>query len=155
MNIRDYRLSDRGVAVDIFHSAVHALTASHYTKEQRDAWAPHPPDPEYWQRRLAERRVRVAEEDGRVIGFIAFNDDGHIDLLFTAPAFSDRGVATDLYQDAEAILVRCGVSVVFTEASVVARPFFERMGFHVVDEEAVTRSDIELPRYRMVKSNVT
>lgn len=151
MNIRDSRLSDREVAVDIFHSAVHSLAASHYTKEQRDAWAPHPPDPEYWQRRLAEWRVRVAEEDGRVIGFIAFNDDGHIDLLFTAPAYARRGVATALYRDAEAMLARRGVSVVFTEASAVARPFFERMGFHVVDEETVTRSGVALHRYRMRK----
>lgn len=151
MKIRDFQVSDRDAAVSVFHSAVHALAASRYTREQRDAWAPHPPDSEYWQRRLAEPRVRVAEEHGHVIGFIAFNDDGHIDLLFTAPAYARRGVATALYRDAETILARRGVSVVFTEASAVARPFFERMGFDVVNEETVTRSGVALHRYRMRK----
>lgn len=154
MKIRDYRLSDRDAVINVFQSAVHGLSDAFYSPEQRDAWAPHPPDLACWERRLGELHVRIADEEGKVAGFIAFADDGHIDLLFAAPAFARRRVATTLYRYAEALLVRRGVAVLYTEASEVARPFFERMGFHVVADETVTRSGIELHRYRMRKSNI-
>ena len=41
---------------------------------------------------------------------------------------------------------------IFTEASVTARPFFERRGFRVVSERRVWRQGVELTNFAMEKS---
>jgi putative acetyltransferase len=90
--------------------------------------------------------------DSRIAGFIAYEDGDHVDLLFTAPDFVRRGVASALYEGVEATLTAKGVRELFTEASLVARPFFARHGFEVIEQETVVRRDIELVRFRMRKT---
>ncbi len=94
----------------------------------------------------------MAEEGSDLAGFISYEKDGHIDLVFTAPPnYARRGIASALYHEAEQELKDLGVTELKTEASVVARPFFERHGFEVVDEQRVTVRGAQFLRYLMRK----
>lgn len=62
-----------------------------------------------------------------------------------------RGVASALYVQAERELVAHGTRHLFTEASLLARPFFERQGFRVVEDQEVSRGDVSLRRFLMCK----
>lgn len=77
---------------------------------------------------------------------------GHIGLLYVAPRCTRRGVASALYQTVERTLQVAGVASLFTEASLVARPFFERQGFWVDTEETVVRRGVPLRRCVMRKA---
>lgn len=151
MNIRSFVASDLAEAVRLFTDAVHVGAAYHYDAAQRSAWAPRPADLNHWQARFERLHTLVAERDGQLIGFISFESDGHIDLLFTSPASARQGVASALYQRVEAILYAQQVHELHTEASLVARPFFERQGFEVIAEEIVSRQGVDLIRFRMRK----
>jgi putative acetyltransferase len=93
----------------------------------------------------------VAEEGQDLAGFISYDDDGTIDLVFTAPNYARRGIASTLYHEAEQQLIAKGAKELKTEASVVAKPFFERHGFEVVDEQRVTVRGAQFLRYNMRK----
>ena len=93
----------------------------------------------------------VAERDGRLAGFVGYELDGHIDMLFTAPRCARAGVASRLHDAAERVLQAAGVTELFTEASDVARPFFERQGYVVVERESVVARGVRLERQRMRK----
>ncbi|MEN8665594.1 MAG: GNAT family N-acetyltransferase [Polycyclovorans sp.] len=93
----------------------------------------------------------VADGGDELLGFIAYTDDGHIDLLYTAPGTPRRGVATALYRAAEAALRGCGVRELYTEASLVAQPFFVVQGFCVVEEQQVERRGVKFRRFAMRK----
>jgi putative acetyltransferase len=151
VKIRRYRSDDLCPLAELFTEAVHNLTATHYDAAQRLAWAPRPPDFDYWRNRFSTIHTLVADDDGSATGFIGYADHGHIDLLFVSPAYARRGVAGALYREAEAALRLSGVRDVFTEASLAARPFFERQGFAVVREETVGRRGARLRRYAMRK----
>lgn len=150
-SLRDYTDADLSEVVALYTAAVHGLTGDHYTAAQRMAWAPLQPDLAGWRERLRGLRVLLAEERGVLAGFIAWDADGHIDLLFTAPACARRGVAGMLYARAEAALRAAGVGELRTEASLVARPFFEGQGFDVVEVEGVLRGGVSLRRFAMRK----
>jgi len=153
MIIRAYEDRDLAAVADLFTTAIHVLALGHYDSPQRRAWAPQPPDLTEWRQRLGGGlQVLVAEQQGRMAGFIGFEADGHVDLLFTSPQFPRTGVATALYLQAEAQLRATGVSVMFTEASLVARPFFERQGFAIEQEQQVFRRGVCLRRYAMRKT---
>jgi putative acetyltransferase len=151
VKIRPYRSEDRDAVVAIYQAAVHELAADHYDAAQREAWAPSCPDLEAWGRRLADTQTLVAEGEGELMGFIAYEPTGYVDLLFSSPRHARKGVATALYQQVEQVLRRSGVTQLVTEASLVARPFFERQGFRVTGEQRVKRGGQLLRRYSMRK----
>jgi putative acetyltransferase len=93
----------------------------------------------------------VAEHDGFSAGFASYEYSGHLDLLFTHPTFARQGVAMRLYRRAESAMLAAGVSRVFTEASLAARPLFEHCGFEIDCEEIVECRGAQLRRYTMHK----
>lgn len=149
MRLRAYRSDDLDTVVALFTASIHGLAAAHYDDAQRAAWAPQSPDVEGWRQRLANLRVVVAEECHRLCGFCGWEDDGHIDLLFVAPDCAGRGVAKAVFDHAAAALAEQGIAELFTEASLVARPFFERQGFVTEEEQRVERSGVVLRRFAM------
>jgi putative acetyltransferase len=151
MQVRHYRDTDLQPVAGLFTASVHRLASCQYDAAQLAAWAPQPPDLDEWRERLRAVRTLVAEEDGELAGFVSYEPNGHIDLLFTAPGFSRRGVATTLYGRAETLLVSLGVAELFTEASLVARPFFERQGFRIVAVQRVILRGVAFERLAMRK----
>lgn len=151
MNLRSFQPRDLEQIIGVYQAAIHTLAAPFYTVDELSAWAPRYMDADKWRQRLATVRVIVAEEDGIVAGFLTYDLTGHIDMLFTNPRFARRGVATRLYSDAETELRKVPVSTVFTEASLAARPFFERQEFQVDAEEFSECRGQKLRRFRMSK----
>lgn len=151
ITIRKYRIQDLSPVVRLFTDSVHELTAGAYDETQRYAWASRTPHLDTWRERLESLETLVAEEGSDLAGFISYEKDGHVDLVFTAPNYARRGIASALYHEAEQQLKELGVTELKTEASVVARPFFERHGFEVVDEQRVTVRGAQFLRYLMCK----
>ena len=152
MAIRPYAESDLVPLVSLFTDAVHALAASRYDQAQLDAWAPTLPDLEAWALRFASVSTLVAEVGTERAGFISYESNGHVDLLYTSPAYCRRGVASMLCKHVEAALVANGRTEVFTEASLIARPFFEHHGFRVTEEQSIRLRGAMFRRFGMRKA---
>lgn len=152
MKLRAYRDSDLETVAALFTASIHALAVDAYSAEQRAAWAPEIPDLREWQERLTRQKTLIAETDAAIVGFLSYSDDGHIDLLYTLPAFARRGVASALYRETETALSRSGAKRLLTEASLVAAPFFAQQGFRIVEEQHVERRGIAFRRYLMDKA---
>jgi putative acetyltransferase len=153
MTERQYTPADLPQIMAVYHEAIHTLAAPFYAKEQLDAWAPQDQKVDCWQERMAQVRTRVIEDEGLMAGFVSYDLTGHLDLLFVHPRFARRGVATRLCVAVEQELRAAGVARIFTEASLAARVFFERIGFRVIAEEAVECRGVPLRRYAMEKQS--
>ncbi len=152
MKLRSYREADAEALAEIFTASVHALALTHYSVEQRHVWAPVPPDIAEWRERFSKLHTIVAEEGGACLGFIAYEINGHIDLLYAAPDAARRGVASALLQEAVTQVLAAGEAVaLFTEASLVAAPFFRRHGFEIIEEQNVIRRGVSFRRFAMRK----
>jgi TPR repeat protein/GNAT superfamily N-acetyltransferase len=151
LHLRHYEAKDLAAVANVFTDAVHGLAGTHYGPSQRAAWAPKPPDLSIWATRLQGLTTLLAESDRGLAGFLSFEANGHIDLLFTAPRYARHGVASALYAHAEATLRKAGVAELFTEASMVSRPFFEKHGYRVEEEQVVVRNGVKLTRFAMRK----
>jgi putative acetyltransferase len=151
MQVRPYTSADLGPLTALFTASVHVLGASFYDAAQRLAWAPLPPDLELWQQRLSRLHTLVAHDAKQLAGFISYEDNGHIDLLYTEPSFQRRGVAALLVNSVVKLFP--GVEL-FTEASLVAKPFFLRQGFQIVEEQHVPFQGITFQRFAMRKRAV-
>jgi putative acetyltransferase len=147
VNVIPYHCGDVGALATLFTASVHQLAVPHYNEAQRNAWAPlTPADLASWHRRLSRLHTLVAKNAANVGGFISYEDNGHIDLLYVDPAFARRGIGSMLLASVATAISNADL---FTEASLVAEPFFSRRGFSIVEEQTVTYHGTVFRRYAM------
>lgn len=151
MVVRDFRPGDEAALHDVFHSAIHTLAAKDYTPEQIDAWAPSQPDIERWTARMQGIRPFVAEESGRIVGYADLQNDGYIDHFFVSGDHARRGVGCVLMNRIHERAKELGLGALLADVSRTAQPFFERFGFHVLENRVVVIAGVQLANSRMQK----
>jgi putative acetyltransferase len=149
--VRDYREDDAGPICRLFYETVRSVNLRDYSPEQVRAWAPAPPDPAIWHEPMSDRHTLVAEDEDGVAGFAELENDGHLDMLYCRGDVVGRGVGSLLYAAAEERARGLGLGGIQTEASITARPFFERHGFRVTRRNLVARHGVELVNFSMEK----
>lgn len=151
MEIRVYTADRTKEIAKLFHHSVHAIDSTIYSNEQKEAWAPTPPNYHQWQLKLSRVKTYLAIIGGKVAGFIQLRSDGYIDCLYTHPQFQDSGVASLLYCNIEILAKGWELERLFVKASVIAKPFFKRRGFSVYKSNKMTKSGQILINYSMEK----
>ncbi len=148
--IRPYKSTDFRAIAEIFNAAVHEIACEVYTKAQCDAWASGDVDYDHWRRRCELKRPFVSEgENGEIEGFLELDPDGHIDCAYVNPKFKRTGVMTRLAEHAVKTCFEFYVDRLYVEASVCAKPLFEKLGFQVITGYLVRIGDEELLNFRM------
>jgi putative acetyltransferase len=149
--IRLRRDSDTVELAEIFRRSIREVASRHYRPTQIEAWVSFAEDSADWEQRLRSFDVWVAEQDGRVIGFIQLDPPDHIDLTYVHPGHQRRGVATALLAKVEAAARENGVPALNVEASITSRPFFAARGFETITPQIVTAGGEDFLNYRMAK----
>ena len=134
--------------IHLFARSVETLAVSHYDAAARRVWASFAQQESFWSSVLAAETL-VADIDGEIAGFAGLLPSDHVEWLYVAPEASRRGVARRLVGALIENARRAGHVRVTTEASAVAKPVFEQLGFRVIGEERVVRAGMEFLRYRM------
>jgi putative acetyltransferase len=151
LRIRPYAAADLDALIALFRDTVRTVARRDYSPEQLLAWAPDEVDRGGWALRLAASSTWVAAHDDRAVGFISLAPDGHIDMLYVDAALQGRGTASALLERLERAAWAQGLGRLFTEASITARPFFARRGFHVIEAQTVARHGQQLTNFRMAR----
>ena len=149
MTLRPYRTGDLAAIAALFYESVHTLCRSDYTEKQLGAWATGSIDEEAWDASFRAHHTLVAEENGVLLGFADMAEDGYLDRLYVHPAHTKKGVATALVNALEAASPAAQFT---THASMTARPFFEKRGYRVEQEQQVVRRGVTLTNFVMKKT---
>jgi len=149
--IRIFQHGDHAAVAEIFTAAVHEIASKVYTPEQILAWSAREVNYEHWKKRYELKRPFLGIVGGEVAGFLELDPDGHIDCAYVNPKFQRRGVVTELVEHAVATCFDLGISRVYVEASICAKPMFEKIGFQTMGEFFVGVRDVRLLNYRMEK----
>ncbi len=148
IKLRCYQESDIPEIVELFTRSVHKIASNSYSEFQIASWAPLSPDILDWRLRFSGLETYVATIGSNIAGFISIKAPSHIELLYTHPIYSRCGIATALYRHAISQLSD-SEHLITTDASIEAKPFFERQGLFVVEEEQVKRNGEVFRRFRM------
>lgn len=135
MQIRRYLPEDLDAVYRLFCDTVHAVNSADYSAAQLDAWAPKQMDRARWEPSLREHFTLVATWEGEIIGFADLAPDGYLDRLYVHKDFGRRGVASALVDGLEQYAKIIGVAKIRTDASITARPFFEKRGYQMLREQ--------------------
>ena len=151
MEIRSYKPEDAVGLGRVFHRAVREGASARYDPVQVAAWSPEAPAGEIWAERLGAAETVVAEDKGRLLGFMTVNPDGYLDLAFVLPEAMGQGVADAIYAVLETRARAKGVGRLSTQASLLAEPFFARQGWSVLRYQEVEIGGVILKNAWMEK----
>jgi len=147
ISIRPYRATDLDAVITIYQRAIREVAIRDYNQDQVNAWSQ--VDRTVWTGRRLSRPTWVAWIGTDAAGFTDLEPDGHLDMMFVHPNFQGRGVAKALVHTVLQAARAQGLTRIFTEASLTARPFFERCGFALIAAQDVETRGQKLRNFQM------
>jgi putative acetyltransferase len=139
--LRPYLPADAKRCAEIFRLSIEELAADDYDEQQREAWASRADDEKAFGAKLAGELTLLAVIDGALTGFASLKGVDEIDMLFIDPEFARQGVGRALVDALTKLAEARGAKRLTTEASDVARPLFERLGFTAQQRNLVRIGD--------------
>ncbi|HEY96364.1 MAG TPA: GNAT family N-acetyltransferase [Dehalococcoidia bacterium] len=92
----------------------------------------------------------VAENGGRIVGTGTLLDDG-IRRVYIDPSYQKSGIGKRIYRELENKALQAGLSRLGLGASIIAREFWESVGFVFKEEVDIPAGDEQLKFYMMNK----
>lgn len=132
----------------MFYQTVHSVNARDYTKEQLEVWATGEIDLREWDKSFLEHYTMVAIENNEIVGFGDIDKMGYLDRLYVHKNYQGKGIASAICDKLEGLV---GEIKITTQASITAKSFFERRGYHIVQQQEVIRNGVTLINFLMEK----
>lgn len=151
MTLRNYLPTDAESLAAVYRDAARNLGRQRYTDAQTSVWALHPEDLEQFRVALSAGQTICAVVGGSPVAFGQLHPADHIAYLYCHSAHARRGYASAILAALEARAAADRIPLLQVEASGVARPFFERFGYQVIEEERPVRHGLEFLRFKMKK----
>ena len=154
--VRQWQETDFDATRKLFYETVHAINAKDYTPEQLNAWAPaatvsNETDREKIRYRFEQNQSHVVEYNDIIVGFGDLTPSGEVDHLHVHKDFQSQGIGSLLLRTMEDQARALGLKELTTEASITAKPFFEKHGFIVEKSQIVERRGQQFKNFVMSK----
>ena len=151
MEVRKIRQGEEKELWKLFHNTIHNVNIRDYDKNQIEAWAPSDFDINVAIQKFRDIDPFVATKSGKIIGYADIQPDGLIDHFYCHHEFQRQGVGSALFSAIEQEAKNNGISKMYSNVSITARPFFEAKGFLVEKEQIIKVRGQALKNYKMVR----
>lgn len=139
ITIRPGTAADIEAILRVHRASVEVLCRGHYNPEQIVSWLEGRPPEEIYLPSIESGRLDVAEQDGRVIAFVEW-EDAEITKLFIVPEAAGRGLGKSLLENAILMIRRIHSGPIRIEATLNAIGFYRKMGFVEMGEAFFSRA---------------
>lgn len=140
--LRPYGPADALTLHALFREAILVGAAGHYTAEELAEWAGPPEVPDGWDEHHAENVTVIAEDAGRITGYMMMHPDGYLDMAFVRPERRGTGTADLLYRAIQAAARERGLGRMTVLASRLMERFLGRRGWRPAPELAAVLGEV-------------
>ncbi|WP_045493132.1 GNAT family N-acetyltransferase [Vibrio hyugaensis] len=149
ITIRDFQEEDAPKLWALFFNTVRNVNRRDYTEQQVKAWVQEGFDSQLWLKKMISIQPFVAELDGVIVGYSDVQPSGLVDHFFCHHEYQGQGVGRALMTHVLKQAKAKGLTRLYSEVSITARPFYEHMGFTVVNEQQIEMRGATLTNYVM------
>lgn len=148
--IQPFESDDPNLLIDLFIKSIQEIANKDYNSAQIKAWSQI--NIEQWLHKFKGLTTWVAKtKETSIIGFISLQPAHHIEMLYVHPIYQRIGVATQLLRQIEYWAMLHHINILITDASITAKPFFEKHQFTVVTPQQVHCRGQLLTNFQMKK----
>jgi putative acetyltransferase len=152
ITIRQATSNDLGEVAQLFRETIEVVNAKDYSLEQINVWKIGASKKEKWLEKISQQYFLLAEIDSILVGFGSITADGYLDFVYVSKDYQRKGIAQKIYDELEKFARMNGLGKIVSDVSITARPFFERNGFRIIQEQQVSINGIKLTNYKMQKN---
>jgi ribosomal protein S18 acetylase RimI-like enzyme len=134
--------------VELFINTIHNINKKDYSKEQLNVWANPDYDLEIWEKRFEKSKPYLCILKDEVVGFCEYYD-GYIDCFYVHYKYQNFGIGKLLLNHILNLAKNENIDKIKVDASITAKPFFEKFGFKQIKENLVKRDNVELVNFSM------
>lgn len=150
--LRQGQTNDLTELQKLFVDTITTICTADYDKQQIEVWISSVEDKQRWDEILTKQFVLVAQHADKIVGFATLDNGNYFDFLYVHKDHQRQGIAQRLLDGIETEARRLKQTVLTSDVSKTARPFFEKNNFKVLTEQIVNRKGVNLTNYKMTKT---
>ena len=153
--IRAALQSDAVELKNLFQNTVLAINRRDYSQAEVEDWASCGDDLSNIEDMIKTHYFIVAvNQQLEIVGFSSITPQGYLHSMFVHKDFQGEGIATILLNEIEQYAITNGIIRITSEVSLTARPFFEKKGYIVEEEQKRKANQLSLTNFRMAKQTI-
>lgn len=144
--------SDTVELKQLFQNTVLAINRRDYSQAEVEDWASCGDDLSNIEDMIKTHYFIVAiNQQLEIVGFSSITPQGYLHSMFVHKDFQGEGIATILLNEIEQYAITNGIIRITSEVSLTARPFFEKRGYIVEEEQKRKANQLSLTNFWMAK----
>ena len=153
--IRAALQSDAVELKKLFQNTVLAINRRDYLQAEVEDWASCGDDLSNIEDMIKTHYFIVAvNQQSEIVGFSSITPQGYLHSMFVHKDFQGEGIATILLNEIEQYAITNGIMRITSEVSLTARPFFEKKGYIVEEEQKRKANQLSLTNFWMAKQTI-
>lgn len=153
--IRAALQSDAVELKNLFQNTVLAINRRDYSQAEVEDWASCGDDLSNIEDMIKTHYFIVAvNQQSEIVGFSSITPQGYLHSMFVHKDFQGEGIATMLLNEIEQYAITNGIIRITSEVSLTARPFFEKKGYIVEEEQKRKANKLSLTNFWMAKQTI-
>lgn len=153
--IRAALQSDAVELKNLFQNTVLAINRRDYSQAEVEDWASCGDDLSNIENMIKTHYFIVAvNQQSEIVGFSSITSQGYLHSMFVHKDFQGEGIATMLLNGIEQYTITNGIMRITSEVSLTARPFFEKKGYIVEEEQKRKANQLSLTNFWMAKQTI-
>ena len=153
--IRAALQSDAVELKNLFQNTVLAINRRDYLQAEVEDWASCGDDLSNIEDMIKTHYFIVAvNQQSEIVGFSSITPQGYLHSMFVHKDFQGEGIATILLNEIEQYAITNGIMRITSEVSLTARPFFEKKGYIVEEEQKRKANQLSLTNFWMAKQTI-
>ena len=153
--IRAALQSDAVELKNLFQNTVLAINRRDYSQAEVEDWASCGDDLSNIEDMIKIHYFIVAiNQQSEIVGFSSITPQGYLHSMFVHKDFQGEGIATMLLNEIEQYAITNGIIRITSEVSLTARPFFEKKGYIVEEEQKRKANQLSLTNFWMAKQTI-
>ena len=153
--IRAALQSDAVELKNLFQNTVLAINRRDYSQAEVEDWASCGDDLSNIENMIKTHYFIVAvNQQSEIVGFSSITSQGYLHSMFVHKDFQVEGIATILLNEIEQYAITNGIMRITSEVSLTARPFFEKKGYIVEEEQKRKANQLSLTNFWMAKQTI-
>ena len=150
--IRQAQQSDAVELKELFQNTVLVINRRDYSQAEVEDWASCGNNLSNIKERIETHCFVVAvNQQSQIVGFSSITSQGYLHSMFVHKDFQGEGIATMLLEEIERYAITAGITRITSEVSLTARPFFEKKGYIVKEEQKRKANQLSLTNFWMAR----
>ena len=150
MFIRTATANDIDELKALYYNTITTVNTKDYNTEQIKAWSSTAGRTERLIKKINEQHFYIVETTDKIItGFASLSTLGYLDMMYVHKDFQGKGIAKLLLEKILETAEILNLSIIESDVSITAKPFFEKQGFKVLKEQTVKIEGVVLTNFKM------